>query len=96
MSLKEIHLTFDSGFARELILSASDSHTAKSIRHAQPETVKDYRLYAGDTLLLEVCGNYQRKRVHKLTEPASSRTLRLEVLKTQGDTSARVFEIRAY
>lgn len=96
IALKEIHLTFDSGFARELILSCSDSHNAKSIRGAQPETVKDYRLYAGDTLLLEVHGNYQRKRIHTLPEAVQTDTLRLEVLATNGDPSARVFEIRAY
>lgn len=96
INLKEIHLTFDSGFARELILSASDSHSDKSIRGPQPETVKDYRLYAGDTLLLEISGNYLRKRVHTLPQAVQTDSLRLEVLSTHGDASARVFEIRAY
>lgn len=94
--LSEIHLTFDSGFARELILTPSDHHTARVIRGAQPETVRHYRLYAGDTLVAEVKDNYLRKRVHTLDKALKAKTLKLEVLATNGDASARVFEIRAY
>jgi len=46
--LNEIHLTFDSGFQRELILTASDFVSAKTIRGAQPELVRDYDLLVDD------------------------------------------------
>ena len=40
-------------------------------------------------------GNYQRRRVHRF-EPIAATKLRLTVHGTNGDKSARVFEIRAY
>lgn len=95
-TLSEIHLTFDSGFARELMLSPSDYCSRNIIRGAQPETAKHYRLYAGDTLVAEVTDNYLRKRVHTLSAPLKAQTLKLEVLETNGAPAARVFEIRAY
>jgi hypothetical protein len=42
-----------------------------------------------------VQGNYQRKRIHTF-DPISPKGLRLVVKGTQGDASARVYEIRAY
>lgn len=96
VKLSQIHLTFDSGFQRELALSGSDAVTANMIRGPQPETVRHYRLYAGDTLIAHVQDNILRKRVHKLATPVDTQTLRLQVLATNGIDTARVFEIRAY
>ena len=92
----EIHLTFDSGFARELILSASDWVTKKTIRGAQPEVVKAYRIWAGDQCIVEETENTLRKRVHCLPMPVQTASLRLEVLATNGVPEARVFEMRVY
>lgn len=94
--LSEIHLTFDSGLQRELILSASDSVTAKVVRGAQPELVRDYTLTLDDEPVATVSGNLQRKRIHRLTTPRLARYLRLTVTAAHGVPDARVFEIRAY
>ncbi len=62
---------FDTGFHRQLTLSAQDSQTAKMIRAPQPETVKDYELLyrpASDkpfVSLVNVAGNHQRLRRHE-------------------------------
>src|SRR5262249_21973853 len=42
--LREIQITFDSGFHRELTLTASDEINKGIIRAAQPETVRDYTI----------------------------------------------------
>ena len=94
--IEEIHLTFDSGFARELILTPSDFVTAKTVRGPQPETVKSYRLWADGVMVAEEHDNYLRKRVHRLERPVRASILRVEVLATHGAPEARIFEIRAY
>jgi glycine/D-amino acid oxidase-like deaminating enzyme len=95
-TIREVHLTFDSGFERELILSMSDSHTKRSVRGPQPETVKHYRLKLDGQVIAEETSNWQRKRVHRLAEPATGRKLELEVLATHGAPAARVYEIHAW
>jgi hypothetical protein len=93
--LQEVHLTFDSGFDRQLCLSASDGTTAKMIRGPQPETVRHYRIRFDDRVVLEEAANHQRKRVHRV--PATdATTVTLEILATHGVPVARVFEIRLY
>jgi hypothetical protein len=94
--IREIHLTFDSGFERELTLSASDATTRKLIRGPQPELVRDYTLLLDDQPVATIADNYLRKRVHRLESPVTARRLRLVVTSTHGVPSARVFEIRAY
>ncbi len=91
----EVRLTFDSGFQRELALTMSEAYRRKMLWGPQPETVRDYRL-VWDGGAVEVRGNYQRLRAHRLAEPAASRRLRLEVSGTHGEPCARVFEIRVY
>jgi len=65
----------------------------------QPECVRDYELQAsvsGDWLpLLHVEGNYQRRRVHSF-DIVHTTDLRLQIQATNGDPSARVYEIRVY
>ncbi len=96
VEVSEIHLTFDSGFQRELILSLSDHHTAKSLRGAQPELVKAYRIYLDGELVVSEDANYLRKRVHRLAAPRRGSVLRIEVLATHGAPEARLFEVRVY
>lgn len=95
-AIAEIHLTFDSGFERELTLSASDSTTSKLVRGPQPELVRDYDLLLDDQIVVSVTNNFVRKRVHALPSPVSARRLRLLVKSTHGVDHVRVFEIRAY
>lgn len=96
VEVSEIHITFDSGFQRELILSLSDHHTAKSLRGAQPELVKAYRVYLDGEVVVSEEANYLRKRVHRLDSPRRGSSLRVVVLATHGAQEARVFEVRAY
>jgi hypothetical protein len=99
--LSEIQLTFDSGFQRELTLSASDGINQGIIRAAQPETVRDYSLsYRASgkdewVELARVAGNHQRLRRHRF-DPVEAEAVRLHVLVTNGDKLARVFEVRCY
>lgn len=96
-ALREIHVTFDSNFEKELILSMSDHHTNKSApRSAQPETVKAYRILVDGKVVAEETNNFLRKRVHTLPAPVSGRKVELEVLATNGAPTARVFEVRLY
>lgn len=99
VQLSRIQITFDSGFHRELTLSASHGVTARMVRGPQPETVKDYKLTAsgpgGDTVIAEVSGNYQRLRRHDF-DPVKVSKLSLEVTATNGSKEARVFEVRCY
>jgi hypothetical protein len=97
VSIREIHLTFDTNFENELILSMSDYHTKKSApRSAQPETVKAYRLLVDGKVVVEETGNYLRKRVHTLAAPVTGAKVELEVRATHGAPNARVFEVRLY
>jgi len=64
-----------------------------------PECVRDYELSYHDGnqwhLLEKVTGNFLRWRVHRF-ETRKMKKLKLSVLATNGDKSARVFEIRVY
>ena len=94
--VREIHLTFDTGFERELILSASDHLTKSVIRGPQPETVKHYRILLDDQVVVEETENFLRKRRHRLTAATAAKTLRIEILATHGFATARLFEVRVY
>jgi hypothetical protein len=97
VEIGEIHLCFDSGLERELMLSASNHANRKIIRGAQPETVKSYLLRdAEGRVIVRVTDNYLRRRIHKLGEPVRSAALRLEVLETHGSTHPAVQEVRVY
>jgi hypothetical protein len=96
--ISEVQITFDSGFQRQLTLSGSDSTSRTTIRAAQPETAKDYRvLYASGGEWKEFAratGNYQRLRRHKGS--AETDAIRVQITATNGDEMARIFEIRCY
>lgn len=99
-SIGHVQLTWDTGFQRELTLTSADSHNAKIIRKPQPETVRDYELIgvtpSGDSVsLVKVTGNYQRLRRHDF-EPRELSKLRLRMTATNGESQARLYEIRAY
>lgn len=99
--IREIQITFDTGFHRELTLSASDMVSRPMVRGPQPETVRDYRILARRqadedwTELLRVTGNHQRLVRHTLT-PVEVLAVRLQISATHGDPIARVYEVRVY
>ncbi|MEY4488016.1 MAG: hypothetical protein RIQ79_524 [Verrucomicrobiota bacterium] len=95
--IREIHVTFDSGFERELILTPSHHHQKISApRGAQTKLVRHYRLKIDGVVVHEETGNILRKRVHRLPAAVTGRMVELECLATHGAAEARVFEVRAY
>jgi hypothetical protein len=97
----EVQITFDTGFHRELTLTASDTINTGILRQPQPETVKDYDvLYRGAAgepwkPLVQVRGNYQRLRRHKFS-PVEASAVRIHARATHGAAEARIFEVRCY
>jgi hypothetical protein len=95
-TIREIHLTFDTGLARELMLTPSDHITNKMIRGPQPETVRAYRVHVGGIVVADETDNYLRKRVHRLATPVTTDGVRVEIFATHGVPDAHLFEIRLY
>jgi len=100
-TIREIQITFDTGFQRELTLTASDSANRGIIRAPQPETVRDYTVSCrrpGDGQLVGVAavsGNHQRLNRHRI-QPVEAQAVRIQVSATNGDGCARIFEVRCY
>jgi hypothetical protein len=99
VDVKTVQITFDTGFHRELTLSASNWVTNGMVRGPQPETVKHYRLIGvlpdgSEETLVEVVDNYERVRHHSVG--GRFKSVRLHVLETHGAKTANVFEIRVY
>ena len=96
-AIREIHVTFDSGFQKELLITPSHHHQKISApRGAQKTLVSHYRVKIDGAVVAEETNNILRKRVHVLPAAVSGRTLEIECLATHGATVARVFEIRCY
>jgi hypothetical protein len=96
IALREIHLTFDTGFERQLCLSPANATTRTLIRGPQPETVRHYRVLVDGVVVAEEANNFLRKRIHRLAKPASAREVAIECLATHGVPYARIFEVRLY
>jgi hypothetical protein len=94
-TVREIQLTFDSGFQRELTLTAQDAINRGIVRAPQPETVRDYAITAGAAELVRETNNHQRMKRHRFN-PIATRTLRVHVKATNGDDFARILEVRCY
>jgi hypothetical protein len=93
--IREVQITFDSGFQRELILSASDTQVINTVRAPQPETVRDYSVTADGKVVATVTKNHQR--VNRLRfDPVETKSIRVAVTATNGLEQARIFEIRCY
>jgi hypothetical protein len=93
VNIREIHLDFDSGFQRELMLTASEWITKQIVRGPQPETVRDYTIEVNGDRLISVEGNFQRRRSHVLATPMAVRVLRVTITATCGAPEARVFRV---
>lgn len=65
-----------------------------------PSCVRDYQIVvpnqSGWQIIEEVSGNYQRRRTHDFSEPIITKQLRINVLATNGEKSASIYEIRCY
>jgi hypothetical protein len=92
---RRIQLIFDTGLHRHLTLTHHDSYCAQMIwGRPQPETVRDFRIEglmdARWQPLIDVAENYQRRRVHELTDPPAVTALRVVVTATNGLDHARI------
>jgi hypothetical protein len=89
VTFNTVEITFDTNANRRVTLPL----------FRYPECVRDYRLECGDgdrwNQLAQVENNYERRRVHTFARVTTNR-LRLNVLATNGVTSARVYEVRVY
>ena len=100
-TIRQLQLTFDSGFQRELTLSSSAEANKGIIRAPQPETVRQYSIQyqtaeGKDWIeLASVGGNHQRLRRHDF-QPVTAKRIRIQVKETNGDKLARIFEVRCY
>jgi hypothetical protein len=97
--IRDVQITFDSGFKRQLTLSAQESQQVNLLRAPQPETVRDYKVSCrtsrGERTIAEVKGNFQRLNRFQF-EPLETTALKIEIQATNGDRLARIFEIRCY
>ncbi|NCU25949.1 FAD-dependent oxidoreductase [Candidatus Nomurabacteria bacterium] len=92
-SINTVHVKFDTDL----------NLCGETIRDRYPfNCVSDYVIeYTSDigvsewTMLVDVKENYHRMRTHKF-DTVNVKKIRLKILKTHGDKSARVFEIRCY
>ena len=75
------------------------AHMSTPALYRFPECVRHYLIYSEQggawKPLVEVTDNYQRRREHRF-EPLSSSKLRIEILGSNGDPSARLYEVRVY
>ena len=87
-TVREVRLTFD-----------TDLNPVRPVAHP-PTLARDYRVEglseSGSwTVLVECSDNMQRHRVHAV-KPKVLKAVRISVLRTWGNPSARVFEVRIY
>ena len=99
-----IELDFGEPVTFNTIYLTFDTHLNRRVSYPRfyraPECVRDYVVYYEDERgfwrpAAIVRGNYHRRRVHRF-DPVTSERLRVEVLATNGDRSARIYEIRVY
>jgi hypothetical protein len=98
--IREVQITFDTGFGRILTLTSQNDFNQGVIRAPQPECVKDYEVQyqtpAGEwKQVAAVRNNILRLRRHYF-DPVQASGLRVRVTDTNGDKFARIFEVRCY
>ncbi len=91
-AISEVELTFPGHLLRE--------YHAYAPFYRDPQCVRDYDLQVerGSSWqsVIEVRGNYQRRRRHVLDSPVMAKKMRVVILATNGDPSAAIYEIRIY
>jgi len=95
-----IELEFENPVVINTIYLTFDTNLDKLVEFGPvPECVKDYSISYFDGKewrdIVSGQGNYHRRRIHSFS-PVKAYKLRLRVTKTNGDKSARVYEIRSY
>ena len=100
--ISQVQLTFDTGFQRQLVLTANPTYwRGDAQRQPQPETVKDYQVQVRKkgssdfVTVANVKGNYQRLNRVRF-EAVEAEAVRVLVTATNGLEEARIFEVRCY
>ncbi|WP_136063818.1 FAD-dependent oxidoreductase [Pontiella sulfatireligans] len=90
-----VYLTFDTDLNDKRHCSWEHKENERFV----PESVRNYRIEIFDgkdwATVAEVDNNYQRRRIHRFPKEKASK-VRVTVEQTNGDSSARIFEVRAY
>jgi hypothetical protein len=99
VTMREIQLVFDTGLHRHLTLSHHDGYTGRMHwGHPQPETVRDYSIEIRDgdswETIIDVAGNFQRCRRHRLSVDHRATAMRIRVTESNGLDHARIAEVR--
>ncbi|MFI3236554.1 MAG: FAD-dependent oxidoreductase [Lachnospiraceae bacterium] len=96
--MQEVLLRFDPNFSKYFATRITDSK--RNHEEMQAELVRDYKVsfYCGEELVKEVLveDNCQRVNKIKLDEALKATKVKVTVLKTYGDTSARICDMRIY
>ena len=95
--ISSVRLTFDSWYAN-LTQSSSDYQLRGMHRGPEPRIMRDYILTATDPsgnekILADVSGNFQKLAVHNF-DPVTAKSIKLQILASNGAITARVKEIR--
>ena len=90
-----VYLTFDTNLKAKRYISWEQ----KPEERMPPECVRDYQVQVEKdgkwVAVADVKNNYQRRRIHRF-DPVDTPKIRVLVTATNGDKSARIYEIRAY
>lgn len=94
-TINSVYLTFDTNLGNKRYISWE----MKDSERMPPEAARDYsvQIYNGSdwVTVAEEQNNYQRRRIHRFPE-VEARKVRVLIHKTNGDLSARLYEIRVY
>lgn len=85
-----VQLTFDTDLSRENA-EIKEQYIKRCLRHYKIECWVDGRWKSA----VNIKDNFQRFRVHRFAEEYTDR-IRIIALKTHGDSSARIYEVRVY
>ena len=90
--IAEIHVAFDTNVSRA-------PFRMEPGQFRSPECPRDYSVLVqtetGLERVVQVEGNYQRRRKHRFS-PRTTRRVRVQIDKDNGQTQARIFEVRLY
>jgi len=86
-----VYLTFDTMLMNDFrnysvphgIKECVNAYEITAVQHGNPEKI------------VEVTGNFQRRRIHRF-KTVNAESLEIKILSTNGDKSARIYEIRVY
>jgi hypothetical protein len=90
--VSQVELTFPGHLLRE--------YHAYGPFYKDPQCPKDYKVHYWNESewieIFEVEGNFQRRRVHMFPFTVETKKLRITIMRTNGDLSAQIYEIRCY